>query len=61
MFMQNWWSFLFTVPKTSVLFNSETPCVGLYLKVRIIDEPNNSYARIIIGALFTRAKRLKAI
>ena len=45
--------------KTFVLFNSEIPCIEIYLKIIIIEEPDGYYARIFIGALYGRAKMLE--
>lgn len=43
----------------SVLFNSEIPFVEIYLKIIMIEEPNDCYAKIFIGALLEKQKRWK--
>lgn len=50
---------LSTILKTSVLFNSEIPCVEIDVKKIIIAEPDDYYARIFTGALFGKAKMLE--
>lgn len=47
--------------KTPVLLYSEIPCVDMYLQIIVSEEPNDSFARVIIGASFGRAKMLERI